>query len=188
MTKIFDSVVDTRSILLNDQQIAGIPDAFYGNKYTVRVFENYEDLYPVFTLDDVLPKRPQLNSEMKPANYPSLDVNLDKLVSALQSPESVTANWSLPKDSRGLYLDSHRIGFQRKNCIDASKWPKCSKRSEQFNEFFFSSQFVPSGVTTASPTPVAPRVGKTVLSGMRLFVLDKSHRPMEVSILMNYAL
>ena len=189
LTPIFDTVIDTQSSLLSDVSIKTILDSFYGNTYIIRLYKKFGDLYPTETIEDILSKRPQFNSEITPINYPTLDVNLDNLVSALQIPNSVTSNWSLPNDFRGYPLESYKIGFQRNKCIDARIWPKCTKRSTQSNEYFFSSEFLARSSRTIDliSAPITLEGSRTIEARLRLFVLDNLNRPLEVSVGMNYA-
>jgi hypothetical protein len=174
--------------LILDKNIALIQDAFYASQYTIRLFSDHKDLQPTLTLHDILPKRPQLQSEIKPVNYPSVSVNLDTLVAALQKPEPVTVNWSLPNDSRGYPLQSYMVGFSRKNCTAIQRWPNCSKRSEQFNEYLISKKFEGNNTVedVITPNTLLPASSKTFESRLRLFALDNLGRPLEVSIGMNY--
>ena len=191
LSEIFDTVDDTRSVLMNDTEIKSIKDSFFGNVYTVRLFKKYDDLFPSMTIEDLLPKRPQLSSEMKPVNYPSLGVNLDTLVVGLQQLSSIAINWSLPTDARGLPLESLEVGFQRKNCQNETRnWPLCSKRSTQTNELFFTGTYIDKGETSIHLTPnrPVPSGTKTFESRLRVRVIDTLNRPLEVSVGMNYAL
>jgi hypothetical protein len=186
---IVDTVKDTKSVLITDTNIGLIQDSFYRNIYTIRLFKNYDDLFPTTTIEEVLPKRPQLSTEIKAANYPSLGVNLDNLVTALQIPQFLDINWSLPTDSRDYPLQSYKIGFMRKNCINGTApWPTCTKRSQQANEYFFANQFIDKDtISTSMNTLYAPPNGtKTFESRLRVFVIDNMNRPLEVSVGMNY--
>lgn len=189
LARIFDTVVDTKSALIPDSDIRLIQDSFFGNSYIIRLFKKYDDLFPSLTVEEVLPKRPQLSTEMKAINYPSLGVNLDNLVTSLQLATPVQINWSLPLDSRGLPLESFRSGFYRLNCSDKTKWPNCTKRSQQTNEFWFSDTYIDKGLMSISMTPdqAIPTETKTVESRVRLKVLDTLNRPLEVSVGMTYS-
>jgi hypothetical protein len=188
LKSIFDTVTDTRSVLLSDSDIYRIQDTFYGNTYIVRLYSRYDDLYPSVTIEDILPKKPQLDSDMIPAAYPSVSVNLDQLITALQVPGPVQINWSLPKDSRNLPLQSYMVGFQRKNCADENKWPNCNKRSDQINEYMLSKTFMNKD-TISTPLVIDKPVtlgAKTFQGSTRVFVIDTLNRPLEVSIGMTY--
>ena len=167
MPKIFDAVEDTQSVILTDQTVASIPDSFYGNTYTFRLYSNYDDLNPAKTFEAQLPKKPHFSSEIKPINYPSLDVNIDSLVSSIENPNFVTANWSLPDDYRGSTLQGFQIGFERRSCTNILKWPSCSKRSDQFNEYMFSSKYLEGNQTSAQIKPSSGPTGtKTFYSAI----------------------
>lgn len=189
--QIFDQVEDTKSVLMMDNQIANITDALYSpqNKYVVRFFTTFKDLYPSLTLIDYIPKRPYLNTELKVDYFHSVGVNLDALVTALQTQSPVTVNWSIPTDFRGRSMLPHYVRFMRKNCVDQKTWPGCSSRSQQVNEYSFGGRWIEStdsASATLTPPSLPPEGSKTFESHVRVDVLDSLNRPLEVSVGMTY--
>ena len=188
---IYDQVEDTKSVLMTDAQIANITDALYSpqNKYVVRFFTTFKDLYPSLTLVDYLPKRPYVNTELKVEYFQSIGVNLDALVTSLQTQTPVTVNWSIPTDFRGRSMLPHYVRFMRKNCRDEKSWPGCSARSQQINEYGLGGRWLESPEVTSStltPPSLPPTGSKTFESHVRMDVLDSLNRPLEVSVGMSY--
>ncbi|MEO8152485.1 MAG: hypothetical protein ABI605_05395 [Rhizobacter sp.] len=189
---IIDQLTDVDSVILTDASIAAITDAAYSpqNKYTTRYFENHGDLNPSLTLVDILPKRPYLNTELPPSYFPSVGVNLDALVTALQTSNStVTVNWSLPNDLRGNPMLPKGTVFMRKNCKVSTAWPSCNTRSAQVNQFALgdTESHDPNAQAVDMTSPALPPTGsKTFESHVRAFFLDTLNRPIEVSVGMSY--
>lgn len=188
---IYDAIEDSRAFVMSEAQVREITDGFFApqNRYVVRFFAQPQDLYPSLTLIDTLPKRPYLPAEAKDSAFPSVAVNLDALVTALQTSAPVTVNWSLPNDFRGQPLVPQAVSFMRKNCADATKWPACSARSTQVNEYSLGQRWM-FDLTQASVEMVSPRLppagSKTFESHIRVHVLDSLARPLEVSVGMTY--
>jgi hypothetical protein len=191
MKPVYDQVEDTRSVVMNDVAVKEIADGFFApqNRYLVRLFANVGDLYPTLTFEDILPKRPYLNTELTADRFPSVGVNLDALVTSLQTGSPVTVNWSIPTDSRGRPMLPHHISFNRKTCTDVKTWPNCAQRSAQSNQYSLGARyFFDQSITSVELTPPSlPAEGtKTFESHVRFHMLDSLARPMEVSVGMTY--
>lgn len=188
---VYDAIEDSRAFVMTDAQVREVTDGFYAlqNRYVVRLFAQPQDLFPALTLVDILPKRPYLPSEAKDSAFPSVAVNLDALVTALQTSAGVTVNWSRPTDVRGQPLVAQSVSFMRKNCVDATKWPGCSARSAQVNEYSLGQRWLfdlnQSSIEVTSPR-LPPSGSKTFESHIRVHVLDSLARPLEVSVGMTY--
>lgn len=190
-SRIFDAVEDTRSYLMNDTQVSKITDAYHApqNRYTVRLFRDFADLYPSLTLLDTIPKRPYLNTELPVGYFHTVGVNLDALVTALQTGSSVTVNWSIPLDLRSRSMIPDQVAFMRKNCRLVSEWPNCGSRSKQVNEYWLGGVKI-SNPDLASldmtPPSLPPSGSKTFESHIRVQHLDTLARPIEVDVGMTY--
>lgn len=188
---IHDAIEDSRAFVMSDAQVREVADGFFApqNRYVIRLFAQPQDLFPALTIVDTLPKRPYLPAEVKAGVFPSVAVNLDSLVTALQTNAGVTVNWSLPTDTRGQPLVPRSVAFMRKNCAEAAKWPGCSARSAQVNEYSLGQQWM-FDLTQNSVEMLSPRLpptgSKTFESHIRVHALDSLARPLEVSVGMTY--
>lgn len=199
---IFRTIKDTRAYMMNDTQIKTISDSYFDgqqNVYVYRFFGDFPDLYPTLTLQDVLPKRPYLSTEIPVTYFPSLALNIDNLIQALQLSNPVALNWSLPLDLRQKRMLPETAWFSRLNCIPPKKWPSCTDRIDQFNEYDISPEYystvdisstslVPTAVPGAPTTETSPVFTPyTTFKGYaRLRLLDSLNRPIETRVGMDY--
>lgn len=201
LTNILNAVQDTRAILIPDADIKNeITDSFFDeqNTYTYRFFSDYADLAPSLTLQDVLPKRPYLLTEVPFDYFSSVGVNMDSLVRGLQSPEDITVNWNLPSDIRAKSMTPLAVFLQRISCKDSKVWPKCLKREQYIPEYDIDVRYpgatAQSVILRAPPPPVLfiesqPSVPQPTFmrqAKARVKVLDSLNRQIETAWSIDY--
>ena len=190
---ILSTIQDTRANKMTDTSINAITDVFYDarqNQYTYRFFPSYDSLYPTLTITDVLPKRPYLSTWMRAESFPSLAINIDQLSQGLQLAQPVAMNWSLPMDFSGVKaVVPQRISFMRISCLQASKWPSCTNRKDQYAEYEVSPTVMTDPKQTSitiTPTPLSSQDYKTNKGSVRLWTLDSLNRPLTRQVGMEY--
>lgn len=187
---VINTVKDTFMYNMNDLAVKKISDAFYDhvqNAYTYRFYKRYHDTFPSLTLVDTLPKRPYLTTELSHSYFPTISVNKDNLVKALQLLEPVQFNWQLPLDTRSVPMVPESSFFMRLNRVDPKKWPNCTQRIDQYNEYAlsyttypFSSPIRTDDILVPEPFPAPGLLTNRGFS--RLIARDSLNRPIESRI------
>jgi hypothetical protein len=127
---------------------------------------------------------------MRAESFPSLAINIDQLSQGLQLAQPVAMNWSLPMDFSGVKaVVPQRISFMRISCLQASKWPSCTNRKDQYAEYEVSPTVMTDPKQTSitiTPTPLSSQDYKTNKGSVRLWTLDSLNRPLTTQVGMEY--